>query len=181
MASSVSALIIAAAQAQGLDPALAIEIATQESGLNPNVGNGAAGEIGVMQILPSTAPGVNLNDLQTNINTGVALLAQLVSYFGGDETSAIAAYNCGQTCVSNAQANYGSNWLSYVPASTQSYVASVLNRMQSYSATINVSSIFAPSAGAASTSPLLSTGSTQLWTDVAIAVFVILGISLLLD
>jgi soluble lytic murein transglycosylase-like protein len=181
MAANVSALIIAASQANGIDPGLALAIGTQESRLNPNIGNGAAGEVGVMQVLPSSAPGVNLYDLQTNINAGVGILASLVNYFG-DETSAIAAYNCGRQCVINAQSQGGSDWLSYIPSSTQVYVQQVLGRLQSGTATINVSSLFSSTPAAAGIpSAAVSAADTSLWTQIAVVAFIILGVSLLIS
>ena len=55
---------------QHFDPEIAIAVATVESGLNQNA-IGKAGEIGVFQILPRTAPGANLFDLKTNIYWGI--------------------------------------------------------------------------------------------------------------
>jgi hypothetical protein len=68
-----------AAERAGVPPKLAVAIAYQESGLNPNVPNGTAGEIGLMQIKPNTAKGegFSLADIKTpqgNIDAGVAYL-----------------------------------------------------------------------------------------------------------
>ncbi|HEV2225134.1 MAG TPA: transglycosylase SLT domain-containing protein [Candidatus Acidoferrales bacterium] len=121
---AIADLIASSAAAAGVDPALAVAVAQAESSLN-QAARGAAGEIGVFQILPSTAPGVNLSDLQTNITTGVQILRNLINQFG-DIAQALAAYNCGPGCVANALAAGGSNWLAFVPGSTQAYVARIL-------------------------------------------------------
>ena len=68
-----------AAEAAGVPPKLAVAIAYQESGLNPNVRNGTAGEIGIMQIKPDTAKGegFSLADIKKpdkNIEAGIAYL-----------------------------------------------------------------------------------------------------------
>ena len=138
MSGSVSDLIVAAAQSVGLDPALVLEVATAESGLNQNA-RGAAGEVGVFQLLPSSFPGVNIADLQTNINTGVGYLASLLAEFG-DPVAAVAAYNAGPSAVSSAIAQYGVGncpggypaWLQGVPGSTQSYVERIFGSLSNY-------------------------------------------------
>jgi hypothetical protein len=118
-------MIADAAMQAGVDPSLALELAMQESSLN-QAARGAAGEIGIFQIEPSTAPGVNLADLQTNIATGVGLLAMLLARYG-DTAKALAAYNCGPTCVDRAISRGGAdNWFSFVPGSTQNYVNDIL-------------------------------------------------------
>jgi hypothetical protein len=68
-----------AAKEAGVPVKLAIAIAYQESGLNPNAPNGEAGEIGGMQIKPNTAKivGSSLDDIKTeegNIKAGIAYL-----------------------------------------------------------------------------------------------------------
>ena len=126
MATSVQSLIVAAAQAAGLSPQLALAVANQESGFNQGA-RGAAGEIGVFQLMPATAAslGVNPTDLSQNIQGGVAYLALQLSTFA-DPWQAVAAYNCGPACVQNAIAAGGANWFAYVPASTRSYVIAVV-------------------------------------------------------
>jgi len=127
MSSNVQALITAAAQSGGIDPTLALAVAQRESSFNQNA-VGSSGEQGVFQILPSTAHdlGIDPANLQQNIAGGTALLAHLLEQFGGDEAKALAAYNCGATCVHNAVARGGSNWYWYIPKSTYVYVTSIL-------------------------------------------------------
>jgi hypothetical protein len=111
---SVQQQITAAANAAGVPPSLALAVAQQESGFNQNA-RGQAGEIGIFQVMPTTAPGVNLSDPTTNINTGVSLLAKYYQQYGGDTASVLTAYNAGPGAVGNP------------PSSTQNYIASVEN------------------------------------------------------
>lgn len=123
---AVQDLIVAAAQSEDVDPRLALAVAQQESGLNPNA-RGRAGEVGVFQLLPSTAAqlGVNPYDVGQNIQGGVHYLRTLIDQFG-DLAAALAAYNWGLGRVEQAIANYGEAWMDHAPASTQAYVASIL-------------------------------------------------------
>jgi hypothetical protein len=81
-----------------------------------------AGAIGLFQLMPGTAAGLNVdpNDVQQNIAGGVAYLSQLSAQFGGDPSLTLAAYNAGPGAV----AQYGG-----VPpySETQTYIARVLN------------------------------------------------------
>lgn len=126
---SVAQIVMDTASAYGVPPALALELAIRESGLNQSA-RGAAGEIGVMQLRPATAAalGVDPFDLAQNVRGGVLYLRAQLSAFG-DAARALAAYNCGPGCVSRAVASYGTDWLRGVPASTRSYVASILGKL----------------------------------------------------
>ena len=83
-------------------PVLAV-IGTIESGLNPNVQDGAAGEIGPFQILPRTAGYVgalcgifgNPRDLRVNTRLAACYWRYLLRKADGDELLAVAAYNAG--------------------------------------------------------------------------------------
>lgn len=95
-----------------------------------------AGAIGVMQVMPETAPeaaqlaGVPFDeeryrtDEEYNRLLGTAYLAAMLDEFG-DETLAVAAYNAGPTAVRQALRK-GGDWLSRLPAETQDYVQKVL-------------------------------------------------------
>lgn len=128
---TVSDLIAAAASSQGLDPNLAIQVATAESGLNPNVPDSPAGAIGVFQLEPATAAqlGVDPRDLNQNIAGGVRYLAQLLGQFGGSIPAALAAYNWGPGNLSRAMSQWGTNWVSHLPAETTSYVAKIIRNL----------------------------------------------------
>lgn len=135
-----------AATSAGVDPNLAIEIALTESGMNPNAPDGEAGEIGIFQVEPSSAPGVNLRILANNIAAGVGYLAQMLAQFG-DPMQAVAAYNCGPGCVTKAIAAGGANWLNFVPASTQTYVQNVFAALPQYTTSLGPASTVADVAG----------------------------------
>jgi hypothetical protein len=111
MASSISDLIIAQAEAQGIPPAIALAVAQQESGIqqwtpNGNLVMGGAGDTGVFQIIPSTAAGLGIDptDLNQNVQGGVSLLAQLYAQYG-NWVSALSAYNSGSPTRSTGYAN----------------------------------------------------------------------------
>jgi soluble lytic murein transglycosylase-like protein len=131
--SSVQQQIAATAAAAGINPQLALAIANQESSYQQynssgGVLTGTSGEQGIYQLMPGTAAGLDVDptDASENISGGISYLSQNLATFNGNTAQAVAAYNCGPTCVQNAIAQGGSNWLAYVPASTQSYVNSVL-------------------------------------------------------
>lgn len=149
--------ITAAAQSAGVPPQLALAIAQRESGFN-NSAVGAAGEIGIFQLMPSTAAalGVDPTDPTQNIAGGVAYIAQMLAMFGGDAQKAAAAFNCGPGCVQAATADFTPGdsvtvngvtipaWLAAVPASTQAYVAAVTG---SLAAPLGTSAPGAPTPG----------------------------------
>lgn len=187
MSSSVSALITQAAQNAGVDPRLALEVATIESSLNANPPDGQAGEIGTFQVEPATGAQygfsvAQLRDPAQNILAGVTILAALLSAFGGDPISAVAAYNCGQGCVQHAQANYGSAWFSRIPSSTQSYVAEVLGNVQTqYSAAVNPTPFV--TGATLNLQPNLppAPAGASIWATLAIAAAVLLGLGFALS
>lgn len=142
---AIQNMIVQAALSAGVDPGIALGVAQVESGSNPNTRDGAAGEIGIFQIMPSTAPGVNLRDPNTNIQTGVGYLASLLSEFGGDYNQALAAYNWGP---GNVAASGGA-----FPGSVVNYVNAVMSAASSFSGSLPASSSLL-GAGA----PLIATG-----------------------
>lgn len=97
------------------DPVFLMSIIETESHFNPTV-LGAAGEIGLMQILPPTAEWMSakvgltykgkktLKDPIANIRIGAAYLAFLRDRFDMHARLYIAAYNMGQGNVDSAQA-----------------------------------------------------------------------------
>jgi soluble lytic murein transglycosylase-like protein len=109
----------------GVDPAVALAVAQQESGFSQGA-RGAAGEVGVFQLLPSTAAGLGVNpyDEGQNIQGGVSYLAQLYRQFG-DWTKALAAYNGGP----------GNMTRGTTPSSSWSYAQEVLGTAALYGGT----------------------------------------------
>ena len=96
-----AAEIEAAAARHGVDPALLKALIRQESGFNPSAGS-PAGAQGLAQLMPGTAASLGVTDpfdpLQS-IEGGAKYLRQQLDSFGGDVTSALAAYNAGPGAV----------------------------------------------------------------------------------
>ena len=87
------------AKAMGIDPKVAVAVAYRESRLNPSTKNGTSGEIGLMQVRPTTAEGMgfsveDLRDPAKNIEIGLTYLKQGLDKFG-DPMLAVAGYNAG--------------------------------------------------------------------------------------
>lgn len=111
---SIAPLIEREAHSAGLAPEIAEAVMAVESGYNP-AAIGGAGEIGLMQILPSTARMLGfsgtLADLaapETNIHYGVTYLAQAWRLAGEDLCTAVMKYRAGhgETRFSYLSVNY---------------------------------------------------------------------------
>jgi soluble lytic murein transglycosylase len=93
-----------------LDPLLVVSVIQTESSFNP-LAKGSFGEIGLMQIKPSTAQWIaakyniqwkgahSLNNPHVNIQLATAYLAYLKNRLGNDNSDFIAAYNSGPSHV----------------------------------------------------------------------------------
>jgi len=95
------ALIAKEAGQQGLAPAIAEAVMAVESGFNPDA-VGGAGEIGLMQIMPSTARMLGFSGSnaelalpEINIHYGVTYLAQAWRLAGSDLCTATMKYRAG--------------------------------------------------------------------------------------
>jgi len=188
--------IIAEAQRQGVPPALALEVATDESSLNP-AAIGKAREIGLFQLMPATAAqlGVDPTDVSQNIQGGVSLLRQLLAQYG-DPAKALAAYNWGPGDAQHhrldyALSVYGAGWFAHIPSSTQGYINKILGNMQTqYSVTFNPAGLAAPGGGTsvlnipiyqAGLPAIAPSGGGSVWGTLAVAVAVILGLGYVLS
>lgn len=92
-----------------LDPALVAAVIYQESGFDAQA-RSPSGALGLMQLLPATAQGIairtggsrfrveDLYDPEINVRYGCWYLRHLLRKYG-DEGTALAAYNAGQTNV----------------------------------------------------------------------------------
>jgi soluble lytic murein transglycosylase-like protein len=127
VATPFAAEIDAAAQRNGIDPALLRGLIRQESNFDPTA-RSSAGAIGLTQLMPATAAGLgvaNPADPVQNIEGGAKYLRQQLDRFGGDVSKALAAYNAGPGAVQR----YGG-----VPpyAETQAYVQRVTAYAEEY-------------------------------------------------
>ena len=94
-------LIRALAPRYGVDPRLALAVATVESNLDPWAVSPKQA-IGIMQLIPATAERFNVKkpfDPEQNIRGGLAYLRWLHQYFAGDTVRILAAYNAGEKAV----------------------------------------------------------------------------------
>ncbi len=108
----------------------------QESGGDQSAVS-SAGAVGVMQVMPGTAPeaaklaGVKWDpqayrtDANYNRLLGIAYLSEMLRRYDGDVEKALAAYNAGPGSVDNVLATNGDNWLGALPPETQDYVARI--------------------------------------------------------
>lgn len=104
-------LIRDAAARHGVDPNLIVAIILSESGGDPNA-VGSVGEIGLGQILPSTARSLGLSgpidqlfDPAVNVEFMARLLRELGTRFGGDVESIVAHYKAGRP-IRDASGNF---------------------------------------------------------------------------
>jgi soluble lytic murein transglycosylase-like protein len=135
---TIADMIFSVAQAEGVDPRLAIEVGIAESNLDQSRVS-PAGAIGVMQLMPATAAalGVNPLDAYQNILGGIRYLRQQLARFG-NIPQALAAYNWGPERVAKA----GENWYAASPAETKNYVNLITgNLATAYDATLTPSSV----------------------------------------
>jgi len=124
----------------GVDPALIAAMMTVESRGNPDA-VGGAGEIGLMQILPTTAEwfgGISAEELRdpaTNILFGAAYIGYCVDKKGGSVPAGIAGYNYGPDRVRVEDNRV------IAPESVLQYVANVLSLVEPYKALFRVRSL----------------------------------------
>ena len=110
---AVSQAIIRESEKYGFDPVFLLAVIKSESSFNPEA-IGGVGEIGLMQVTPSTAKWIaeksglpwkgdkSLKNPVTNIQIGAAYLAHLREEFDGHSQLYLAAYNMGSGNVQKA-------------------------------------------------------------------------------
>jgi cell wall-associated NlpC family hydrolase len=121
------AMIVQAANEQGISPALLKAVVKVESGFDPN-STSSAGAKGLTQLMPETAAGFGITnpyDPMQSLRGGARELAGALKTFNGDVRLALAAYNAGVGAVKK----YGG-----IPpyAETQAYVPKVLQYAAQY-------------------------------------------------
>lgn len=124
------------ARAHGLDPLLVLAVMREESRFRPGAVS-PAGAVGLMQVLPSTARGMDasvradqLTDPDTNVRLGTAYLAGRLRDFRGDVVLALVAYNAGPQAArrfQTLQAEDPDEFVEGIPyGETRAYVKRVL-------------------------------------------------------
>lgn len=180
---SIADQIAAEAQRQGVDPSLAIEVAMNESSLNPSAIGDDGKSIGLFQLQASTAAqlGVDPYDVNQNIQGGITYLRQLLARYG-EPAKALAAYNWGPTNLDSTLSAYGSNWFANIPRTTQGYITKILGNVQSaYTPAFNPTPFVWPTPVLNIPPAAAPAPAGSIWTTLAIAAAVILGLGFVLS
>jgi soluble lytic murein transglycosylase-like protein len=124
---ALDSIFTEASEKFGVDKALLLAIAKQESGFRTDAVS-KSGAMGVMQLMPETAKGLGVTDAldaYQNIMAGANKISGLISKYNGDLSLALAAYNSGVGNVSK----YGG-----IPPfqETQTYISKVLSNYEGY-------------------------------------------------
>lgn len=98
------ALVREAAERHHVDPALVRAVIETESNWNPGAMS-RKGAMGLMQLIPTTAQRLGVNDAfnpKQNVDAGVRHLKRLLERYNGNLDLALAAYNAGEGAVDRA-------------------------------------------------------------------------------
>jgi soluble lytic murein transglycosylase len=136
-----------ASSSAGLDPALLLAVARQESRFTPAVSS-AVGAVGLLQLMPETASEVAgtamtpaaLRDPDRNALLGARYLRQLLDHWQGNRFLAVASYNAGAGAVQGWLGGAAPNvqtepelWTEAIPyPETRLYTKKVLGNLFTY-------------------------------------------------
>ena len=114
----VQSMIINIAQQEGVDPSLALAVAQQESGFNPNAVGDGGNSFGLFQIhQPSHPDYKGGTNPEANARYGIRYLKNLLDANNGNVHDALWSYNAGS----------GNKAKGVLPASTKQYIANITN------------------------------------------------------
>ena len=128
-ADAYGALIETVSARYGVAPALIEAVVYAESNFDPDCLS-RSGAMGLMQLMPSTAEGLGVEDAfdpEQNVDAGVRYLRNNLEYFDGDVRLALAAYNCGVSGVTRrgvTDLDDAAQWL-LLPSETQQYLRNI--------------------------------------------------------
>lgn len=115
-------------QKYGVDSDLVKSVIKQESNFNPNAVS-KAGAQGLMQLMPSTASSLGVNnpfDALENVDGGTRYLKKLIDGFHGDVELALSAYNGGIGRMNRLGVD-SKDKINRMPSETQRYVEKVMD------------------------------------------------------
>ncbi|KRQ87543.1 Membrane-bound lytic murein transglycosylase C precursor [Caloramator mitchellensis] len=130
---TIEAAIKEASRKYGVDEALIRAVIKQESGFNPKAVS-SAGAMGLMQLMPSTAKSLGIDnpfDPIENIEGGTKYLRRLIDSFKGQKELALAAYNGGIGRMNRRGVDTVEEIVK-MPNETVNYVDKVMKNYQKY-------------------------------------------------
>jgi len=120
----IQRLIALEATERGVDPALAVAVAQQESGLNPRATGDGGKSLGLFQLQRAAAIDAGIDpeqrqDIAQNIAGGVEYLRQSLARAKGDVPMGLTYYNKGPSLVAGGDPKYVANVLRHYPKGQQ--------------------------------------------------------------
>lgn len=124
-----------------VEVAQSLESAGHRTGTDGQILTSPKGAQGEMQVMPATQtdPGFGVRPAALGPNgkptpdeiarVGVDYIGAMQNRYGGDPAKTLAAYNAGPGALDAAIAAHGDNWLAYMPAETQAYVAKGVGKL----------------------------------------------------